>query len=193
MGIFNRRKKKDPLSPQPAAPEAGRKPCGPALAEIARLISYGDEAVLQEVSACTADPQAWFAAHQDRYEERGVLSGGDLELVQWLGLADILEEHGCVCERDWKDEKEDFIFFVQNLKGFREQSLVLDPAWLDGEDDIPAWCHVLAEKWSSQEVRMAAIDMDSDSYVLFPVPSGQFPALQKAAREIGRTIHYVER
>ena len=66
-------------------------------------------------------------------------------------------------------------------------------AWLDGEDDIPAWCHVLAEKWSSQEVRMAAIDMDSDSYVLFPVPSGQFPALQKAAREIGRTIHYVER
>ena len=106
MGISDWFKKKPALPQKEAAPETGCKPWGPSLMKIARLISYGDEAVLQEVSACTADPCAWFAAHQDRYEERGILSDEDLELIQWLGLVDILEEHGYTCERDWKDEKE---------------------------------------------------------------------------------------
>ncbi len=186
MGISDWFKKKPSLPQKEAAPETGCKPWGPSLMKIARLISYGDEAVLQEVSACTADPCAWFAAHQDRYEERSILSDEDLELIQWLGLVDILEEHGYTCERDWKDEKEDFIFFVQNLKGFQEQSLTIDPAWLDGEDGIPAWCNILAEKWHG--VRMAAIGIDSDSYVLFPVSEAHFSTLQALALEIGQHI-----
>ena len=83
-------------------------------------------------------------------------------------------------------EGRDFIFFVQNLKGFQEQSLTIDPAWLDGEDGIPAWCNILAEKWHG--VRMAAIGIDSDSYVLFPVSEAHFSTLQALALEIGQHI-----
>lgn len=125
--------------------------------------------------------------------ERGVTSADDLELVQWLGLVDILEEHGWVCERDWKDELEDFSYFVQNLHGFQQLGLELDPDWLDEDEDIPAWCGILTEKWSAQGVRMAAIDIDSDSYVLFPVSSARFAGLQKLAEGIGQHIDYVER
>ena len=119
MGLFDMFKAKGtpPSEPSNAAP------LGVALVEIARLISGGDAAVLQETAACAQDPNGWFEAHQERYEERSVDSPHDLDLVQWLGLVDILEEHGWVCERDWKDELEDFSYFLQNLKGFHTLGL----------------------------------------------------------------------
>ena len=191
MGIFDRFKKQDPAPEVPSAPEAECKPFGSNVLEIAKLISSGDEAVLKDVSACTEDPAGWFTAHQDRYGERCILSPDDPKLIQWLGLVDILEEHGWVCERDWKDELEDFSYFVQNLHGFQKLGLELEPDWLDEDEDIPAWCGVLTEKWEG--VCVAAIDIDSDSYVLFPATAPQFDELQKLAEEIGHCIDAVER
>ncbi len=191
MGIFDRMKEQEPAPEDLPAPAAEGKPFGPNVLEIAKLISSGDEAVLKDVSACTEDPAGWFTAHQDRYRERCILSPDDPELIQWLGLVDILEEHGWVCERDWKDELEDFSYFVQNLHGFQKLGLELDPDWLDEDEDIPARCGVLTEKWEG--VCVAAIDIDSDSYVLFPATAPQFAQLQKLAGEIGHCIDAVER
>ena len=191
MGIFDRMKEQEPAPEDLPAPAAEGKPFGPNVLEIAKLISSGDEAVMADITACTGDPAAWFQTHEDRYRERGVTSADDLELVQWLGLVDILEEHGWVCERDWKDELEDFSYFVQNLHGFQKLGLELDPDWLDEDGDISEWCGVLAEQWSAQGVRMAAIDIDSDSYVLFPASAGQLAALQTLAEEIGQDIQDV--
>ena len=189
MGLFGMfRAKETPSEP----PKKETVPLGSPLTEIAQIISGGDEAVLQEVAACAQDPKGWFAAHQERYEERGVDAPDDLGLVQWLGLVDILEDRGWVCERDWKDELEDFSYFVRNLKGFQALGLELAEDWLDGDEDVPAWCAVLAEKWKAQGVRMACIDIDSDSYVLFPVSTEQMCKLQTLAEEIGHCIDYVE-
>ena len=33
-------------------------------------------------------------------------------------MVDTLEKYNYVCERDWKDEFEDFIYFLSNLKTF---------------------------------------------------------------------------
>ena len=191
MGIFDRMKEQEPAPEDLPAPAAEGKPFGPNVLEIAKLISSGDEAVLKDVSACTEDPAGWFTVHQDRYRERCILSPDDLELVQWLGLVDILEEHGWVCERDWKDELEDFSYFVQNLHGFQQLGLELDPDWLDEDEDISAWCGVLTEKWEG--VCVAAIDIDSDSYVLFPTSTAQLADLQRLAGEIGQRIDAAER
>ena len=192
MGLFDRFKKKDGNPEVPPVPAKTPAPFGPAAVEIARVISGGDKAVMEEIAACTEDPKNWFEEHRDRYEERGVDSHGDLDQVQWLGLVDILADHGWVCERDWKDELEDFLFFLQQLKGCQALQLPLDPAWFNPDGDIPAWCGVLTEKWSAQGVRMAAIGIDSDSYVLFPASAAQFASLQALAEEIGQSIDYVE-
>jgi len=189
LGFFDRFKK-DKSTPAAEIPKAEPKPCGPVIVEIARLISSGDEAVLRDITACVENPRKWFEKYEDDY---GFGFAEDLDLVQWVSLARILEEHSWVCERDWKDELEDFLFFVQKLNGFQAQKLTIDPAWLDEEGDIPAWCDVLTEKWASQGVRMAAIDIDSDSYVLFPVSTALLPTLQKLAGEIGRCIDFVGR
>ena len=121
MGLFGMFRAKETPPPQP--PKTEPKPLGPVLEEIARIISGGEEAVLQDAASCARDPKGWFAAHQERYEERGVDAPDDLGLVQWLGLVDILEDRGWVCERDWKDELEDFSYFLQNLHGFQKLGL----------------------------------------------------------------------
>lgn len=182
MGFFDRFKKRESM----------RKPYGPNLIEIARLISNGDQAVLCEISACTQAPQAWFESHREQYSQRGINTAGSLEWIQWLGLADILAGHNYVCERDWKDERDDFLFFLQQLKGFQALHLSVDPAWLDGGQDIPIWCNILAEQWEPQGVRIAAIGIDSDSYVLFPCPVAQLPTLQRLAGELGQYIESLE-
>ena len=84
MGLFGMFKATEPSSPE--SPK--REPKTPALMEIARIISNGDEVVLQAAASCVEDPQGWFQAHQDRYEARGVDSAGDVDLVQWRGLVD---------------------------------------------------------------------------------------------------------
>ncbi|MCI8422483.1 MAG: hypothetical protein HFF50_02965 [Lawsonibacter sp.] len=193
MGIFDFFKKQSPDPAVPPAPAAERKPFGPNVVEIAKLISAGDEAVMADIAACTGDPAAWFEAHQARYKERCVLSADDLEKIQWLGMVDILEEHGWVCERDWKDELEDFSYFVQNLHGSQKLGLEMNPDWFDENEDIPLWCNILTEKWSAQGVRLAAININSDSYVLFPASAEQYSALQTLAKSIGQYIDYVER
>ena len=188
MGLFDHIKKNE-AAPEPLEPSV--KSIGPTVAEIARIISSGDETVLRDITACTENPASWFTAHQDRYEERGVDSADDVDLVQWLGLVDILEEHGWVCERDWQDELEDFSYFVQNLHGFQKLGLSLDPDWLDEDEDISAWCGVLTEKWEG--ACAAAIDIDSDSDVLFPTAAAQLADLQRLAGEIGHRIDAAER
>ena len=82
---------------------------------------------------------------------------------------------------------------MENLKGFQAQGLSMDPAWFDEDGDITVWCGVLAKKWETQGVRMAAVDIDSDSYVLFPALTAPFPALQTLAEEIGHRIDFVEK
>ncbi len=185
MGFFDHFKKIE-ATPEPLEPSV--KSIGPTVVELARVISSGDEAVLRDITACTEDPAGWFTSHQDRYRERCILSSDDPELIQWLGLVDILEEYGWVCERDWKDELEDFSYFVQNLHGFQKLGLELNPDWLDEDEDISAWCDVLTEKWAAQGVRIATIGIDSDSYVLFPAAVPQFDELQRLAGEIGQCI-----
>ena len=175
----------------PALASQEKKTGKSALVEIAALISGEESAVLQSVTSCAENPQGWFESHREQYSQRCVMSSEDTDLVQWLGLVDILEEHGWVCERDWKDELEDFSYFVQNLRSFSALNLELDPDWFDEDEDIPAWCGVLTEKWEGACV--AAIDIDSDSYVLFLTSAAHFADLQRLAGEIGHRIDAAER
>ena len=139
MGLFGIFRAKETPPPEPPKPEA--KDLGPVLMEIARIISSGDEAVLRDITACTEDPASWFTAHQNRYEERGVDSVGDLDLVQWLGLVDILEEHGWVCERDWKDEHRDIAPLKQ-----AEDAVLLDTTGLNLEQSCDRLLSLVKEK-----------------------------------------------
>ena len=59
-------KKQDPAPETSSAPETECKPFGPNVLEIAKLISSGDEAVLNDVSACIENPADWYDACREQ-------------------------------------------------------------------------------------------------------------------------------
>lgn len=170
--------------------ESGRPPEKPLL-EIARIISGGDEATLLEADVCVTAPTAWFSIHEQEYRDRGISHiqrADDLYLIQWLGLVDLLEKYNHVCERDWKDEKEDFVYFLSHVSGIKRLGLNIQNTWFDETDEIQTWCSILNKKWQPQQCCMAVMDINSDSYVLFPCRLSDLTRLQNLAARAGEFI-----
>ena len=192
MGFLDRfRKPEKAESQKPAgAGEAGYRQ---TILEIARIISDGDQEVMGEAAECVSDPKRYFEVHIDRYEERGIEDSDDLELIQWLGLVDILESRGWVCERDWKDELGDFLHFMGKLTGMAANRLSLEREWFDEDGDIQQWCRILDGKWSAREICTAALDLESDCYVLFPCKKSDLEELRHLAGSIHRRIDLAAR
>ncbi|MDE7417142.1 MAG: hypothetical protein K2N44_12745 [Lachnospiraceae bacterium] len=135
--------------------------------KIAAEISNNDGSVLEEVSECLSNTEKYFSEHEEEYEERNVTYDDGKEVVQWLGMVDILQKSNYVCERDYKDELEDFLYFMQELKVVKDNHLPLEEDWFDEEEEITDWCGIIDSKWVSQDMCVAAIDIGSDSYVMF--------------------------
>lgn len=157
--------------------------------KIAEIVSNNDKVVMDEVKECLSDPEKYLKDNAERYGERGIYIVelediiDDISELEWIGLVDILDINDYVCERDYKDELEDFVYFMSNLKGVKENNLIVDEEWFDEEDGITEWCEILDEKWEEQDYCVAAFDIDSDSYVLFPCSIEDFKLLQKYADE----------
>lgn len=173
MGLLNKFRKKPEMDP---------------IIEIARIVSQGDSAVLSQAALCSADIKKYFSENTIGYEERGIDDTTDERTLKWIGLVDILINASCLCERDWKDEKSDFIFFLQNLNTTKALNLKIDEHQLDDSDDIPRWCETLDTLWKQQGACVAAFDIDSDSYVIFPCKVSDLPKLQQHAALSGYRI-----
>ena len=165
-----------------------KKPEHDPIIEIVRTVSQDDSAVLSQAALCSADTKNYFSQNIAAYEERGIDSTTDESTLKWIGLVDILINANYLCERDWKDEKSDFIFFLQNLNTTRSLHLTIDERQLDDFGDIPQWCEALDRLWEQQGVCIAAFDIDSDSYVLVPCKTSDRPTLQQYAAESGHCI-----
>lgn len=160
--------------------------------KIAGIISGEDDIVMKEAAECVASPEMFFKKHIEKYQERGIEVMVDSSQIQWLGLVDILDKYHYVCERDWSDEKEDFFYFVRQLKGMNRYQLPLEEEWLEEDGDVAEWCTVLDEKWEGKRVCMAALDIESDSYVLFPCKLEELEELGGYGEEIGHRIDFAK-
>lgn len=164
------------------------------LARIGKIISKGDKSVEEEVKKCLADMDAYYDEHEEEFEERG-LGREDIEdeeigeeELQWLTLVDILIDHMYCCELDWKCYKEDFVEFLSELHGMEHYDITLEEEWLDEESDIREWCSVLDEKWKEKGACIGALNIDSDSYVIFPILKTELEELMELAEEVDQRI-----
>lgn len=191
MGLFSwPRQKKIPKTRRQIAPYAPSDPPGmsDALIEIAKQVGCQD-ALLDTVSRFAYDIPGFYGTHTEWFQERG-LERSDPR-IPWFGLICILEANGYVCERDWKDELEDFVYFLGNLQNTKAYGLTVDPAWFRPEGDIVEWCTILRKKWGRYVV--AAFDINSDSYVLFPCHVDFFPRVEMLGRIVGGMFGIVGR
>lgn len=189
MGLFDKFRKKPESSTEAESANAEIK-YTQQLLEIAMAVSYGNEDVIREISNCISDTKRYFNANREQYEERSIKESDNLDEIKWIGLVNILIKNNYVCERDWKDDKDNFIYFVQNLAGIKTNNICINPDWLSENDSIAEWCPVLDDEWKSQGMCMAAFDIGSDSYVLFPYRTADLKQIKEYATQIGQRIDY---
>ena len=111
-----------------------------------------------------------------------------MSVLCWLGMTDIMEQNAYVWECDWSEAKEDFVSCVSELHGVEENDLVIEEAWLDEEGGVADWASIIDEKWAADGMCLAAIDIESDSYVLFACQVTELEKLQELATEVGFRI-----
>ena len=162
------------------------------LLEIATCISQGDKSVEAAVKKCLSDMDTYFEEHVEDFEDRGYeeeeLEDAGEEELQWIALADILINHVYCCELDWKCEKEDFVECFNELQGMEVYNLTLEEDCLEEEADVTEWCTVLDEKWKEKGICIAALDIDSDSYVIFPIEEAELDKLMELAEKVDGRI-----
>lgn len=163
---------------------------GKELLEIGLCISRGNDTVIKDMQNCISNTIAYLKEHQSQYEERGIEEEDieDEEFIRWIGLADCLINHGYICELDWNSEKNEFIHFLNSLSGMQFYNLTLEKDWFEEDAYVAEWCDVLDEKWKTKEVCMAALDINSDSYLIFPISIADFKNIKETANKIGHRI-----
>jgi hypothetical protein len=131
---------------------------------IAELMAE-DVDVLAKLKACIHSPRKYYHEHAEQYEDRGFEGDESEDRIRWIGLANEMISSGAAVELDWKTDREEFSGQMKDLA--ERHQLVLREDWLKEDGDIPEWCSVLDEKWAEVDACAAAIDIDSDSYVIF--------------------------
>ena len=157
--------------------------------EIAGILT-DDREVLARLKACFENPQRYFQENEDRYDERCIDLEDGQETIRWIGLVDELLESKDLVELDWQSDMEEFFYQLEPLA--QKQGLHLNQAWLEEDGDIPLWARTLDQKWQSQGFCLAAMDIDSDSYVLFICQRAILGELVVLSKKINQRFDYAK-
>lgn len=189
------------------------------LLKIAQLISNNDSDVIIEVEECIDDIQKYVATHLEEYEDRSMTLEDDSEEdLQWLGMVNCLIRNNYVYETDDNVQITEFGWELKNLCSFKEYGLSLDSKFLDvdygvdrydineddeevfdydeeedfiEDDNIIGWCKYLDNKWADENVCIGMININSDSYIIFPIDCDVLEELEDLADSIDRHISSV--
>ncbi len=157
--------------------------------EIAKLL-IDDEDVISKLKACFDNPLRFFEENEERYDDRGIDKDEDVKTIAWIAIADELLEGGFAVELDWKDELSEF---VGQMKGLADKNnLELYEECLDENDDIPTWCRILDTKWREKSYCIGAMDINSDSYLMFVCKLKTLQKLALLAAKIGRRFNFAK-
>lgn len=120
------------------------------------------------------------AAHTQHFLKRAAPKRAEEIEDAWEALYEELLMRGRALELDWKSDRETFLDAVQKLTAGME--FPLDETMLDESESIPVWSGVLNASWSTHV--LAAMDMNSDSYVLLVLTKEDFAR----AAELAKTL-----
>ena len=131
-------------------------------------------------------PHKYFEEHTRSYEERGISSDASDDTMILIGLVDILIHKRIAFEFDYAVELEDFIWGMEQILG--DRPLHMEDLELDEDEDITDWTKTLTDSWREQGYLIAALDIDSDSYVTFVCPVPLYEQFVENAGAVGHKI-----
>ena len=132
--------------------------------EIVSLLT-DNQTVISKLARYFDSPNTYFDENAERYDERCIEADEEKDKIVWIAIVDELTESGDVIELDWKEGFEEFTAQMKNWAD--KNNLELQENRLNSGGNIPDWCEILDEEWNSQGFCVGAMDIDSDSYVMF--------------------------
>lgn len=153
-----------------------------SILHISKIISHNDSTVINEISNLMNNKDIYI-----KKSEREIDENCSVNTLFWLIMVDTLKKYNYICERDWKDEFEDFIYFLSNLKNF---DIDINYDIFNKDESIIEWCKIIDSKYEPKCI--GCIDIDSDSYVLFVSNNDEINELKQLSAEISKKIDYAK-
>ena len=157
------------------------------------LPDVGGYAPMADESKATADAFAVLAnilrvdaADAKQLRKKLQASGAKGIDAAWEALCKKLVRSGRAVGLDWKSEKEDFVAAVEALAA--DTGLAVDADLLGEMDGIPAWSKAVNAMW--KDYILAAMDMNSEDYVLLVLTRANFEHTAECARVL---LHRIAR
>lgn len=146
--------------------------------------------VRSKLESCLESPQRYYRENVESYEERCIDGNQEDDRIVWFAIADEMILSGAAIELDWKTDVEDFF---DEMKGLANRHhLGLQEDWFQEDDDIPIWCELLDEKWADKQFCVGAMDIDSDSYVLFVCRTEVLKQLSELGKQVGQRFDFAK-
>lgn len=161
--------------------------------KIAEIITKNDTEVMREIKESFANPQDYQEKHDERLSNCYMLNEKERKafvLNRWMLMIDILERYNYVCSRDWKDELDDFLYFLFHTKRAVSEQLEGDrfKLVLSQEGDIPQWSTIINGKLAEKNLVVGYIGTDSDSYIVFLCSKQELACLEECASAVNQVI-----
>ncbi|GAB3119258.1 DUF6630 family protein [Glaciibacter psychrotolerans] len=137
----------------------------------------------QTVGDYLADPDAYFAAHEDDLLQRGIEEAE--ELNAWLVVVDWLESNEMLIELDWSADSDELVEELQGLTQFPDEQF--DASFEPATELVPALTDVDA-MLQTRGMHLLYLDIDSDSYPLVLVPSANAEPIRDVAAQLGQHV-----
>ncbi len=163
--------------------------------EIAELLMYNDEKAIGEANKCIFNLAEYLSEHEDEYNKRSLNKDSGKDTLKWIGIVDCLIRNNYAVELGHNCEKAKFIYKLKKLKGIEKLHLTITPAMENAmleTGDICDWCGYLDSAWSEKGICIGAIDIDSDSYVIFPINVEKLNKISSLANSIKHRITYAQ-
>lgn len=156
---------------------------------LAGLLSSGDALVTDAVRAAIEQPASYVQAHAETTERFASAEEAAADpVLPWLALVDALLARQLAVELDWSTEHEEVLASLERLGNFRGvsdlsrrtlQSLQREDAATIG------WLRDIAEVVEADKLVVAAMDIDSDSYVVLLLPAPVYVQASQHAGQLG--------
>ena len=145
-----------------------------------------DPKVIADTFAALANILRVDAADTKQLRKKLQAKGSTSIDVAWEGLCKKLVRSGRAAGLDWKSEREDFVAAVQSLTA--GMGLAVDGDLLGEADGIPVWSKNVNVMWKDHI--LAALDMNSEDYVLLVLTRADFSRAAEYARVL---LHRIAR
>lgn len=146
--------------------------------------------VRSNLEFCLESPQQYYKEKADIYEERCIDGNQEDKTIIWIGMVDEMLSGNEAIELDWKTDAEDFFYEMKSLAN--RHRLEIQEDWFKKDDDIPTWCELLDEKWADKQFCVGAMDIDSDSYVLFVCRTEVLKQLSELGKQVGQRFDFAK-